>query len=123
MEDKVKDLEILGDRVVIKLDEAADHTVTEGGIIVSLFEEGVTEGGRPDPRISKKRFLPKGEVVNISAQAQEKLPTVKVGDQVYITARAATPDYQFLPDRSQLVEDWTGLVSVSHVLVEAKIKQ
>jgi co-chaperonin GroES (HSP10) len=123
MENKLPNLELLGDRVIILLDKAEDHTVTESGLIIPLFENAESDGGKPISKLSLKRYLSVGTVLALSATAQEKLPTINVGDRVYVTPSSASPNYQFLPDRSQLVEDWTGMISVSHILIEAKIKE
>lgn len=122
MENKISNLELLGDRVIVLLDKAEDHTTTESGLIIPLFENAETDGGRPASKLSMKRYLSTGTILGLSQTAQEKLPTIKVGDKVYVTPTAATPQYQFLPDRTQLVEDWSGLIVISHVLIEAKIK-
>lgn len=122
MENKISKLELLGDRVIVLLDKAEDHTVTEGGLIIPLFENAESDGGRPISKLSLKRYLSIGTILAMSPTAQEKLPTVKVNDRVYVTPSSASPNYQFLPDRTQLVEDWNGMISISHVLIEAKIK-
>jgi co-chaperonin GroES (HSP10) len=123
MENKISKLELLGDRVIVLLDKAEDHTTTDGGVIIPLFENAETDGGRPTSKLSMKRYLSVGTVLAISATAQEKIPTISVGDRVYVTPSSASSNYQFLPDRTQLVEDWSGMISISHVLVEAKIKE
>ncbi len=120
MNNKISQLELLGDRVVILLDKAQDHTITDGGVIIPLFENGETDGGRPKSNLSHKKYLSVGTVVAISEVAKDKLP-VLVGDRVYVTPTAASANYQFLTDRSQLIENWDGYIAIPHTLIEAKI--
>lgn len=125
---------LLGDRVLIKLDEQPTHTVTSSGIVNPLFENYETDGGKLGAKASSRKFLAQGTVVQVSQVAKERmniqndpvetpyvLPAVDKGDRVFVTPNASSQNYMFLTDRSQLVSEWDGYICVPHNLIEAKI--
>lgn len=119
--------DLIGDRILIKLDQALDHTVTESGIVIPLSKLAESDGGRVVTELSKQKHLPQGTVVSIGKQATKKLEelseTLSVGDRVYVSAQVFnSKSYDFAIDRSQLLSDNDGHVCVPHVLIEAKIK-
>lgn len=118
-------LTLTGDRVVVLLDKATDHTVTESGILVPLSELAETDGGRLTTRTSSQQYLMSGMVVGMSKfsslKFEEQHTPVTTGDRVYLSKSAVSPAYQFFPERSNLVIDFTGYICVPHTLIEAKI--
>lgn len=118
-------LTLLGDRVVILLDKANDHTVTESGILVPLAELTETDGGRLTTRTSSQQYLMMGTVIALSefssSKFKEQSSPIAVGDRVYLSKAAVSPTYQFYPERNSLVIDFTGYICVPHTLIEAKI--
>ncbi len=117
----IENLTLLGDRVIILLDKAQDHTKTEHGILIPLNELAETDGGKITTRTSSKMYLSKGTVLSLSATSKEKLPELNVNDRVYVTETANSPSYQFFPNRDRLVQDFEGYICIPHVLIEAKI--
>jgi len=120
-----KDLTILGERVIVKLDRQDSHTVTEYGIVVPQFQNVETDGGRPKAVASDNVYLPKGTIAAMSKAAYDKLKEantpLEVGDKVYVTPSACNPSYTFTLDRSQLVTPFEGYISISPILIECKI--
>lgn len=118
-------IQLIGDRVLIQLDLAEDHTITDSGIVIPLAELTETDGGRITTRTSNQTFLYKGTVVNISEYAKSKFREygveVNVNDRVFISKNALSPAHQFFIDRDKLVLDFTGMVCIPHTLIEAKI--
>lgn len=114
-------LTLLGDRVVVQLDELADHTITDAGIVVPLFQNIESDGGRPDTKVSNLKYLPKGTIVNISQFAKERLPELNIGDRVFVVPSVVAPAYQFFSKRNGLVENFEGTISIPHTYIEAKI--
>lgn len=112
---------LLGDRILVQLDKAEDHTVTDSGLIVPLMENAQTDGGKEISRISPRKWLQQGTVVGMSEVSKEKLPDIQVNDRVMITSTAANANYQFFLDRSNLALEWTGIICIPHPLIEAKI--
>jgi len=121
----MNNIELIGDRVWIKLDEAQDHTTTESGILIPLNELTETDGGRVTTRPSDKKHLLKGTVVALSAYAATKFKELETslspGDKVYISKNAINAAYAFYPIRNALVIDFTGDICIPHTLIEAKI--
>lgn len=113
--------ELLGDRVLIKLDEHPQHTTTESGIVIPQFEAATTDGGKPTAILSKMKYLYQGTVVALSKYAQEKLPSITPSTRVFIVPSTLSPAYQFFMDRSKLVIDFDGHICIPHTLIEAKI--
>lgn len=118
--------DLIGDRILIKLDEAKDHTVTEAGLIVTLQQLVETDGGRVVSETSKQKHLPQGTIVKIGPLAAKKLDeslaNISVGDKVFISSQVFnSKSYEFSVDRSQLLTEFNGYVCVPHVLIEAKI--
>lgn len=118
---------VLGDRVIVLLDEAKDHTITDAGIIVPLQRLTESESGRVKTELTGRKHYLQGTVLQIGALAakklEENLSDIKVGDRVYIGAQALNSNgYQWYPDRTKLVADFEGYVCIPHVLIEAKIE-
>lgn len=126
--DTINNLELVGDRVLILLDEAKDHTITESGIIIPLNNTIEKESGRLGTELSKRKHLTKGVIVGLSSIASTKLNDLgvplTVGDRVFVNEQVlrTTSSYQFFIDRDKLVVDFDGLVCIPHLLIEAKIK-
>lgn len=117
--------ELIGDRVVIALDKAVEHTKTASGLEVPLFYNTESDGGRPIAKVSDRTHLPKGTVHAISSYAKSKLAdlgiTISEGDKVFVNPSAVSPSYQFFESRDNLVQDFEGLICISHLHIEAKI--
>lgn len=117
--------ELFGDRIVILLDELEDHTITEYGVYVPLNEVYETDGGKIKTRTAEQKHLAMGTVLAISAQATKNLATnsntLSVGDRVYVPPTAVAKQFYFFPERTKLVQDFTGYICVPHTLIEAKI--
>lgn len=112
---------LLGSKVLIQLDEATSHTQTETGLVIPLFENDMSDGGRPITKVSAKKYLSKGKIINISEKAKQEYPELNVGDAVFVSTQVASPQYQFFMNRDQLVLDWTGVIIVNPIQIEAKI--
>jgi co-chaperonin GroES (HSP10) len=115
-----KTLTVFNDKVIVKLDEALDHTVTESGIIITLSELTETDGGRVTTRTSNKKHLTQGTVLAVAADAALKTNLSK-GDRVYVAQHANSPNYQFFANRDNLVIDFDGTISIPYILIEGKI--
>lgn len=111
---------ILGDRVLIQLDLMEDHTITPSGVVVPLYQNIESDGGRPDIKESNLRYLSKGTVVSISDSVKEKVP-LSAGDRVFVAPSCVSPTYQFYSRRTGLVENFEGLISIPPAFIEAKI--
>jgi co-chaperonin GroES (HSP10) len=114
---------LLGDRVLIQLHKLPDHTVSEKGIVMPLFQNIESDGGRPDVKASNLEYLSVGTVLKISALAKQKLADslspLSEGDTVYLPQVAVSPSYQFFTKRTGLVENFEGIIAVPHTLIEA----
>lgn len=117
----VNKIELIGSKVLIQLDEAKSHTQTETGLVIPLFENATSDAGRPVTTLSAKKYLSKGKIINMSPKAKEEYPQLSVGDEVYVATQVASPQYQFFLTRDQLVIDWTGVIIVNPIQIEAKI--
>jgi len=117
--------QLLGDRVLIQLDELPDHSVTSSGIHVPHFLNIETDGGRPDVKVSNLKHVAKGTIISISPLASQKLADqqspLQEGDRIFVVSSAVSPSYQFFPDRDKLDKDFTGIIGVPHPLIEAKL--
>jgi co-chaperonin GroES (HSP10) len=126
--DTLSKIKLLGDRVLIKLDNAEDHTTTSSGLIVPLNDIVETDGGRLKTETSKRKHLTSGTILLIGEQSAAKLKEagteLVVGDKVYVTEMVGknVSSYQFFVDRTKLVQDFSGLVCIPHILIEAKIE-
>jgi co-chaperonin GroES (HSP10) len=115
----MKKIKLLGDRVVIKLDELEDHTTTESGLIVPLSTVYETDSGRIKARTSAQKHIYEGVITDISPKAQE-LSALNVGDRVYVSDNVlSSKAFHFYYDRSKLVQTFEGYVCVPHTLIEA----
>jgi co-chaperonin GroES (HSP10) len=125
--DIINKMSLIGDRVLILLDEALDHTTTETGIIIPLSNVIEKDSGRLGTELSKRKHLTEGVVIALSSTASSKLGELNTnlspGDRVYVNEMVMkTPSsYQFFIDRKKLVQDFNGVVCIPHVLIEAKI--
>lgn len=117
----VNNIQLLGEKVLIQLEAASDHTTTDTGLIIPLFENDLSDGGRPITKLSSKKYLSKGTVINISPKAKISYPELEVGDTVYVPTQVASPQYQFFLTRDKLVLDWEGVIVVNPIQIEAKI--
>lgn len=122
--ERVKRLQLLGDRIIVLLDTAED-TTTESGIIIPLNELQETDGGKLKTRPSAKRHLSQGTILAIGDQARatikEKQLDINLNDRVYVTQQALTNSFNFFPDRTKLVQDFKGFIAIPLSLIEAKI--
>lgn len=116
----LSNISLLGDRVLIQLDEHPEHTVTAVGVVVPKFISIETDGGKPKQKPSNQKYISSGTVIAISHLASEKLP-IAVGDKVYVNPQAVSQNYHFLISRNNLVDDFDGVISLPHALIEAKI--
>lgn len=112
---------LLGDRVLIKLDKAVDHTLTESGILLPRTELAETDGGKLTTRLSNKNHLPQGTIILMSKKAQELLSEVSINDKVYVADHALNTSNYFYPDRTKLVQEFEGYICIPHILIEAKL--
>ena len=117
-------LTLLGNRVLIQLDEHPTHTTTDG-IILPDFTPSYSDGGQPISDLSKRRHLFKGTVLALSPLAATKLEEestpIAPGDKVYISQQAHSDAYQFFLSRDAIALTFEGLVAIPHTLIEAKI--
>lgn len=111
---------LLGDRVLVQLDEIKDFTTTPEGIKIPKFVNVESDGGRPKARILNQKHIPIGTVIAISDFAKEK-SSLQVGDRVLVNPKTVSQDYHFLLNREDLVQAFDGVISVPYVLIEAKI--
>lgn len=123
---KELNFDLIGDRILIKLDEARDHTVTESGLVIPLQQLAESDGGRVVSEISKQKHLPQGTIMKMGPLAAKKLEEVMadvtVGDKVFISTQVFnSKSYEFSTDRSQLLREFDGYICIPHVLIEAKI--
>lgn len=114
-------LTLLGDRVVIQLENMTEHTITEAGIMIVNTELAETDGGRLTTKLSNKTYLAKGEILLLSEKARELLPSLTEGDKVYVAPHALNSSNYFNVDRTQLVQDFKGIICIPHTLIEAKL--
>lgn len=117
---------LLGDRVVVLLDEMQDHTRTDSGILIPKNELAETDGGKVTTRTSGDKHLPQGTVIAVSSYSNSKFEEMNgfalvPGDRVYVTKTALSQSYYFYPDRTKMIQDFDGHVCVPHILIEAKL--
>lgn len=122
---ELQNLSLMGNRVLIKLDEHPDHTITSSGLIVPQFTPSYTESGRPKDELSSLKHLFKGTVLAISPLASsklsEELTPLSPNDKVYISKQAFSDAYQFFLNRDAISLPFEGLIAIPHSLIEAKI--
>lgn len=118
-------ISLTGNRVLIKLDHVESKPKDDSGIIVPLFEQAETDGGRPDFKVSNRQYLPKGEIVAISPAAskmyQEEGTPLVPGDRVYVSIAALSNAFHFYPERDNLVIPFDGHVLLQPNLIEAHV--
>lgn len=117
--------ELIGDRITVLLDKQPDHTKSSSGLEIPLFYNAESDGGKPIAKVSDKQYLSKGTIQAISPYAAKKLEelgaSIKVGDRVFVNPNTVSANYQFFTTRHSLVQDFEGVICVSHQLIEAKI--
>lgn len=117
----MKKIKLLGDRIVVKLDEMEDHTTTESGLIVPLSTVYETDSGRIKARTSAQKHLLVGTIIDISDKAKE-LTDLSVSDKVYVSENAlSSKAFHFYYDRSKLVQTFEGYICIPHTLIEAVV--
>lgn len=125
--DTISNLSLIGDRILIVLDEALEHTKLDSGLIIPLNTIVEKDSGRLGTELSKRKHLTKGTILSLSPTSEAKLKELesplKVGDRVYVNEMIlkTTSSYQFFINRDKLVQDFDGVVCIPHVLIEAKI--
>lgn len=116
---------ILNDKVLIKLDLLEDHSKSESGLSIPLYEAYQTEGGRPSAKLSDKTYLAQGEVILCSPSAAKKLEEqgtpISIGQKVFVTMSSVSPAYQFFMDRSNLVLEFDGHILIPYTFIEAYV--
>ncbi len=116
---------LIGDRVLVALDEALDHTQTKSGLFIPLNTLKESESGKMTTETSKRKHLSQGTIVQLGSKAVSNFNTLgedpKVGDKVMLSEQALNSSYHFYPDRSRLVQDFQGYVCIPHTLIEAII--
>lgn len=119
----------MGDRVLVQLDKAEDHTVTTKGIIVPLSELSQKDSGGYTTVTSPRKYLAQGTVLHVSKLASEHLaksidnPNQIIGKKVLLTEHAVSNSFAFYEDKSSLVRDFEGLVAIPHNLIEAVLNE
>lgn len=119
----LSNLQLLGDRVVIKVDQIQDHSITESGIIVPSAELAETDGGKIQTRPTSEKRLSKGTILAISTKASEETK-LEVNDKVYFAKSGLSGSFDFDLDRnalssSPLVDK--SVICIPSTLIEAKI--
>lgn len=126
MVNDISKIELVGDRIVVELKELQDHTVTEGGVIVTKAEVTETDGGRLTTNTSADKRTTEGKIVAISAYSSKKVldydTTLSIGDTVLLSRQVLQDSFRFTPDRNALVFGNSNYVCVPHTLIEAKLK-
>lgn len=119
---------ILGQKGVLirLLPYRSETTTTAEGIIIPLYENYETEGGRPASRIkSEDKYSTIGEVLQISDKAQlilnEEKMDIKVGDYISIPLVHKHPSNQFLLSKNDSVSEFEGYLTIYPNMVQAKI--
>ncbi len=107
-------IKLLGDRTLLKLLQAEDHTTLPGGLIKPQFENYETDGGKASSRISSRKYLSIGIVLATNS------PDLKVGDTITVMPSCANPTYFFPLDRSQLAPTFDGTILVPNTMIECK---
>lgn len=121
------DITLIGDRILIQLDEHPEHTTLPSGLIVPQYVAGETDGNRPTSLLSDTKYLDTGTVLAVSPYAASRLEDLSTplspGDRVLLPLHATTPSYQFFLDRSKILRSFEGLICVPHTLLEAKVNE
>lgn len=119
-------IEVVGDRIIVQLDEAKGHTVTAAGVVIPLNDIVEKDSGKLGTATSDKKHLAKGTVLGIGELAYNKLKeafvTLSIGDRVFVNPRSHNKDFYFFLNRDVLVQDFEGVICIPHTLIEAKIK-
>jgi len=119
--------EIQGSKgVLIKLQEIEeDYETNDLGVIIPLYENYESDGGRPAARIKEDTYSSVGEVIQISEKAKqimaEELMNYKVGDLVSISAQQKHPSNQFLVDKDKVVANFSGYLILHPSMIQSKI--
>lgn len=116
-------LQLLGDRVLIKVDEIADHSITESGIIVPSAELTETDGGRISSRPTAEKRLSKGTILALSSKAAEE-SKLEVNDRVYFSKNGLNAGFDFDINRNTLASSPLvdkSVICIPSTMIEAKI--
>ena len=118
-------MELLGNRILIKLDPQPAHAEQASGLLLAHYALEETDGGRMGTTVSNVKYLSKGVVVSISALAEKRLveegTSLSTGDRVMVPPSTVSPQYQFFTDRESVVLEFDGHIVIPHSLIEAKI--
>lgn len=117
---ELSNIELLGERVLLQLDEHPEHTVTPGGVIQPKWINIESDGGKPKVKPSNQKRIASGVVLMISPLAKEKID-LNPGDKVYVNQAAVSQSYHFSISRNNLVADFDGIIAIPPQLIEAKI--
>jgi len=119
-------INLIGNRVLILLDKEPEHTTTSSGLLIPQFTYEETDGGKLKAKASDLTYLSQGTVVSISTYAKDLLSRentdLNVGDRVYVSTNAVSPQYQFFLDRSTKILSFDGYIAIPTSLIEAIIK-
>lgn len=123
-QDLITSLTLVGDRILIQLNEIEDYTVTKAGLYIPHNELEETEGGKIRTRPSGDKHYSVGKVLKLSDYSKNKLEelnvTVNEGDTVFVAKTALNSEnFHFHLDRKQKVQTFTGLIAIPHTLIEA----
>lgn len=129
--DMGSNLILVGDRILIQLKEIQEHTKTEAGLWIPHNELAETDGGKVTTRPSRQKYYAEGTILQMSKTAYQKLlednkPVLQEGDiiigstTVLVAKHVLNNDsFYFYEDRSQPVQDFKGIISIPHTLIEA----
>lgn len=118
-------ISLIGDRVLIQLNQIPDHTKTKAGLWIPANELAETDGGKVTTRPSKQKYYAEGTIIALGNTAFSRLNaevSVKEGDKVLVAKQAMSSDsFHFYTDRSTQIQDFKGLICIPHTLIEAKL--
>jgi co-chaperonin GroES (HSP10) len=116
-------MQLTHDKVLIKLKEHPDHTLTESNIYVPKFVNIESDGGRPLAVPSNEKYVAEGTVIQMSPLAAKKMEEsytpLKVGDRVFVSPSAVSQSFHFRTERDAIVYDFDGMILIPYILIEA----
>lgn len=124
---EINNYEVVGSRgILIKLEPYKNPTsITDEGILIPLYENYETDGGRPDSRIKENEFSLIGKILQISLKSQEILERekmdLKIGDYVGISPMHMHQSNWFLVERDTPVSKFTGYLRIDPTMIDSKI--
>lgn len=123
---KIENHEILGPKILIKLIPYKESISTnEAGILIPLYENYETDGGRPAARIKEDEYSCVGKVIQIPKAAKDYLDSekmeVSVGDMITISHNQKHPSNQFLVNKDVQVQEFEGYLIIHPSLIQSKI--